>query len=243
MNKVTGQERGEGKDTRGRKRSFVADVEAEDGDASPDDEPSTKAAMNAFKALLQEKVLHSDIRWGDIKQALSKDERFDSVKYWEQKELFRDHQRRLEKAEHLRRVSEHRMAQDVRAGIERQMQSNRFDAINNFKALLTEMIRNPLAVWSQEKANLESDPQSRFDKKLIEDSIAQELFLEHVAHLKASSQEKVISVYRKHKVPAALTFSEVSQTFSEDFDFIEHPEEIQKEAWTMYVNSLEDGKT
>ena len=243
LNKATAQERGEGKDSRGRKRSFVADVEAEDRDVSPDAEPSTKAAINAFKALLQEKVLHSDIRWGDIRQALSKDDRFDGVKYWEQKDLFRDHQRKLEKAEHLRRVSERRMAQDVRAGIERQMQSNRFDAINNFKALLTEMIRYPLAVWSQEKANLESDPQSRFDKSLIDDSVAQELFLEHVAHLKASAQQKVISLYRKHKVPAALTFSEVSQTFSDDFDFVEYPEEIQREAWTLYVNSLEDGKT
>eukprot|EP00890_Picochlorum_soloecismus_P004072 jgi/Picsp_1/4666/NSC_02036-R1_transcription elongation regulator 1-like len=239
MNKVTAQERG--KDTRGRKRSFVADVEAEDRDTSPHDEPSTKAAINAFKALLQEKVLHSDSQWRDIKQALSKDDRFDGVKYWEQRELFRDHQRKLEKSEDLRRASQNRMDQDVRAGIERQMQSNRFDAINNFKALLTEMIRYPLAVWSQEKANLESDPQSRFDKKYIKDTVAQELFLEHVAQLKASAQQKVIALYRKHKVPTALTFSEVSQTFSEDFDFIEYPEEIQKEAWTTYVSSLEDG--
>lgn len=236
MNKATEHKGEEGKESRGRKRSFVADVETEDHD-----EPSTKAAINAFKALLQEKVFHSDTQWRDIKQALSKDDRFDSVKYWEQKELFRDHQRKLEKSEHLRKASQYRMDQDVRAGIERQMQSNRFDAINNFKALLTEMIRNPLAVWSQEKANLESDPQARFDKNHIKDSIAHELFLEHVAHLKASAQQKVISLYQKHKVPTALTFSEVSKTFSEDFNFIEHPEEIQKEAWSMYVNSLENG--
>ena len=195
----------------------------------------SKDDTDAFKALLQEKVLHSDSSWQDIVHILEKDDRFTSVASEPQKrELFRNHRRVLEKVEYAKRSADRRMAKDIEAAKHRKLQSSKADAVNNFKALLAELVRNPVATWDDELSNLMQDPQNRASNPALDEKVAKNLFESHVISLYNVSKKCVVELYAKNKLPRELTFSEAAQCLSEDFDFSEYPEKIQAEAWIEY---------
>lgn len=195
-----------------------------------------KHHVDAFNALLQEKVLKSSLAWRDIVHVLEKDDRFGGVSSEKQRvELFRNHQRKLEKAEYAKKISSRRMLRDIQAGKERQLDSSRRDALINYKALLAEMVRDPLATWESESKNLKSDPQQRASTELIDDKISKELFDNHIKDLRGIHQKKLFDIFAKNKLPASLTFEEVSGYLADDIDFLESPESLQMDAWKHYT--------
>jgi len=199
------------------------------------DAGDSKDDTDAFKALLQEKVLQSESSWQDIVHVLEKDDRYTSVASESHKrELFRNHRRVLEKVEYAKRAADRRMAKDIEAAEHRKQQSNRADAVNNFKALLAELVRNPVATWDDELSNLKQDPQNRASNPALDDVVAKNLFESHIKSLYEASKKCVVELYAKNKLPRELTFSEAAQCLSEDFDFGEYPEKIQAEAWVEY---------
>eukprot|EP00889_Picochlorum_renovo_P003366 jgi/Picre1/30396/NNA_005760.t1 len=175
---------------------------------------SSRASIDSFMALLQEKVVHSDIYWDDIAPSLAKDDRFREVETWEGRDL---------------------MAKDMREGQRRQTESSRIDAQNNFKALLAEVVRNPLASWDSEKDMLQKDPQKRGAHPLLDEATCKSMFDEHVARLYASAKENLISLFEKQGLPKTLTLKEVQGCLDEE-DLEEFDETLQRHAWESYTS-------
>lgn len=196
---------------------------------------SSRSSIDSFMALLQEKVVHSDIYWDDIAPALAKDDRFREVETWEGRDLFREHRRHLEKADRARDIAHHRMAKDMREGQRRQTESSRLDAQHNFKALLAEVVRNPLASWDSEKDMLQKDPQKRGAHPLLDEATCKRMFDEHVARLYASAKENLISLFEKQGLPKTLTLKEVQGCLDEE-DLEEFDETLQRHAWESYTS-------
>lgn len=196
---------------------------------------SSRSSIDSFMALLQEKVVHSDVYWDDIAHVLAKDDRFREVETWEGRELFREHRRQLEKVDRARDIAHHRMAKDMREGQRRQTESSRIDAHNNFKALLAEIVRSPLASWDSEKDMLQKDPQKRGAHPLLDEATCKRMFDEHVARLYTSAKESLTSLFEKQGLPKTLTLKEVQGCLDEE-DLEEFDETLQRHAWESYIS-------
>lgn len=195
-------------------------------------EDQMKRRKDAFTALLQEKVLKSTLKWHDILHVLEKDDRFADIESEEQrKDLFYHHKRKLEKAERAKYLADTRMKRDIQAGKERQMDSNRRDACMNYKALLTEMVRDPEALWESEAETLRSDPQGR--ASCIDQKTAKEMFESHVKEMYELHRKRLVDLYGKNGIPPSLSFADASANFEDDM--LEYSESLQRDAWKVYT--------
>jgi transcription elongation regulator 1 len=149
---------------------------------------SIKAAEDAYKALLQERVVHPDVRWYRVKEDLKKDSRFDSstiLAEERKEELFREHIDSLYRAEEARERAEKRAEHAKRAGEERQRYAQAAAAEQNFKVLLGEAVRDAGAEWESTWQRLQRDPQGRATDPMLDVHVAERMFGDHVAQLKA----------------------------------------------------------
>lgn len=196
---------------------------------------SSKSSIDSFMALLQEKVIRSDVYWADIVHTLERDVRFREVETWEGRELFVEHRRQLEKADRARDIAHHRIKENTEEGQRRQTESSRIDAKNNFKALLAEVVRDPLASWESEKDVLQKDPQKRGAHPLLDEATCKTMFEEHVARVYASAKENLVSLFEKQGLPKTLALKEVQGCLDEE-DLEEFHETLQKDAWESYIS-------
>ena len=176
--------------------------------------------------------------WYDIVHVLEKDDRFREIESEVlRKDLFRNHQRRLGKAEVAKKTADRRLQRDLQAGKERQLSSGRRDARIHYKALLTEMVRDPLATWESEAKALESDPQGRASNSLLDERTAREMFECHVKDLYEFAKKNVQSVFEKNKIPPSSSFAEASAYLADEL--VEYPESLQMDAWASYAANIE----
>jgi transcription elongation regulator 1 len=149
-----------------------------------------KAAEDAFRALLQERVVRPDVRWYRIKDDLKKDSRFDtsSILSEERKQdIFRSHIDSLYKVEEARERAARRTHHAQHAGEERQRYAQAAVAEQNFKVLLGEAVRgDQSADWDSTWQRLHRDPQGRATDPMLDVHIAKRMFMDHVAQLKAA---------------------------------------------------------
>ena len=201
--------------------------------------PSSKGDIDAFKALLQEKVLNSDAKWVDIEGVLRKDDRFHGVQRWEQMDTFKDHIKKLQKVEHARRVGGRRMEQNLWKAEHRKHELERAEALENYRTLLAEMIRQPEVTWDEAQQVLEADPLHRARHDLVDDSTAQGLFEEHVQQLHHNALERLFLLFKKNAVPAELSWDDVKTSLDqEDIGFMEFSEKLKEEAWAQFKENL-----
>jgi len=154
------------------------------------DSARKKAAEDAFKALLQERVVRPDVRWYRIKEDLKKDSRFASTDLSEQRkeDIFTAHIDSLRKAEEARERAARRTHYAQHAGEERQRKAAAVAAEENFQALLGEAIRDPEAQWESTWQILQRDPQGRATNPMLDKNIAERMFRAHVAEWKAETK-------------------------------------------------------
>lgn len=206
-----------------------------DGNVSHDDvqgEDKRKRRIDAFNALLQEKVLKAALEWKDVVHVLEKDDRFGDIESERQrKDLFHRHMKRLEKAEMAKNLADRRMERDIQAGKERQLDSSRREARLKYKALLTEMVRHPEAQWESEMETLRSDAQGRWS--CIDEKTAKEMFDEHLRELQDMCKKKLMDLYAKNAIPKNLSFEEAETHFEDEI--LDYSESLQRDAWTAYT--------
>ncbi|KAH7622018.1 hypothetical protein Ndes2526B_g02843 [Nannochloris sp. 'desiccata'] len=152
------------------------------------DGASKKPAEGAFKALLQERVVRPDVRWYRVKDDLKKDSRFGSTSISEQRkeDIFTAHIESLWKLEEARERAARRTHHAKHAGEERQRYAKAAAAEQNFKVLLGEAVRDQGAEWDSTWQRLQRDPQGRATDPMLDKHIAERMFRDHVAELKAA---------------------------------------------------------
>jgi len=94
------------------KKGKAAAPKAAAGKASP---AESKAAEDAFRALLQERVTQSSVQWRTARGDLSRDARFSEVAEAQRETLFRAHTEALRRAEHARERAESRARHERQA--------------------------------------------------------------------------------------------------------------------------------
>lgn len=146
---------------------------------------SDKAAENAFKALLQERISKSDASWSDVMNMhLTKDKRWNGIDDQRKKILFRSHIESLQRVEDARKRAEHRARYVVHASEQRQKQAGRADAVGNCQALMAEVVRDSSIGWDEAWTRLQLDPQGRATHELLDREMVERVFYERIDVLK-----------------------------------------------------------
>ena len=92
-----------------------------------------KAAEDAFRALLQVRVLRSDSRWHRTKEDLRSDPRYNALGEERREALFRAHVDSLWKVEEARERAERRAQHEHHAAVGRRRQVNKYLALRNYQ--------------------------------------------------------------------------------------------------------------
>ncbi|RDX86902.1 Pre-mRNA-processing protein 40C, partial [Mucuna pruriens] len=160
------------------------------------------AAATSFKSMLKEQGdISFNSRWSRVKESLRDDPRYKSVRHEDREVLFNEYISELKAAERAaeRETKAKREEQDKLRERERELRKRkereeqemervrlkiqRKEAVTSFQALLVEIIKDPLASWTESKPKLEKDPQGRASNPDLDASDTEKLFREHVKML------------------------------------------------------------
>ncbi|XP_068456312.1 transcription elongation regulator 1 isoform X1 [Clinocottus analis] len=194
-----------------------------------------------FYDLLSEQHIEVGQRWSKVKERLETDPRYKSVEssalreeffkqYMEKqaKSVDLDKERELERQarievslrEREREVQKARSEQTKEIDRERE-QHKREEAIQHFKALMSDMVRSSDAAWSDTRRNLRKD--HRWESaSLLEREDKEKLFNEHVEALAKKKKEHFrqlldeTSMVRTKKITLTTTWKEVKKIIKED---------------------------
>ncbi|XP_037604527.1 transcription elongation regulator 1 isoform X4 [Sebastes umbrosus] len=194
-----------------------------------------------FYDLLSEQHIEGGQRWSKVKERLETDPRYKSVESSAlREELFKqymekqaksvdiDKERELERQarieaslrEREREVQKARSEQTKEIDRERE-QHKREEAIQHFKALMSDMVRSSDATWSDTRRNLRKD--HRWESaSLLEREEKEKLFNEHVEALAKKKKEHFrqlldeTSMVRSKKITLTTTWKEVKKVIKED---------------------------
>lgn len=194
-----------------------------------------------FYDLLSEQHIEVGQRWSKVKERLETDPRYKSVEssalreelfkqYMEKqaksvdldKEREQERQARIEVSlrEREREVQKARSEQTKEIDRERE-QHKREEAIQHFKALMSDMVRSSDAAWSDTRRNLRKD--HRWESaSLLEREDKEKLFNEHVEALAKKKKEHFrqlldeTSMVRTKKITLTTTWKEVKKIIKED---------------------------
>nr|XP_040036646.1 transcription elongation regulator 1 isoform X2 [Gasterosteus aculeatus aculeatus] len=194
-----------------------------------------------FHDLLSDQHIEVGQRWSKVKERLETDPRYKAVESSAlREELFKqymekqaksvdlDKERELERQarieaslrEREREVQKARSEQTKEIDRERE-QHKREEAIQHFKALMSDMVRSPDATWSDTRRNLRKD--HRWESaSLLEREEKEKLFNEHVEALAKKKKEHFrqlldeTSMVRSKKITLTTTWKEVKKVIKED---------------------------
>ncbi|XP_039633062.1 transcription elongation regulator 1 isoform X1 [Perca fluviatilis] len=194
-----------------------------------------------FFDLLSEQHIEGGQRWSKLKERLETDPRYKAVESSAlREELFKqymekqaksvdiDKERELERQarieaslrEREREVQKARSEQTKEIDRERE-QHKREEAIQHFKALMSDMVRSSDATWSDTRRNLRKD--HRWESaSLLEREEKEKLFNEHVEALAKKKKEHFrqlldeTSMVRSKKITLTTTWKEVKKVIKED---------------------------
>ncbi|XP_033995794.1 transcription elongation regulator 1-like isoform X4 [Trematomus bernacchii] len=194
-----------------------------------------------FFDLLSEQHIEGGQRWSKLKERLETDPRYKGVESSAlREELFKqymdkqakcvdvDKERELERQarieaslrEREREVQKARSEQTKEIDRERE-QHKREEAIQHFKALMSDMVRSSDAAWSDTRRNLRKD--HRWESaSLLEREEKEKLFNEHVEALAKKKKEHFrqlldeTSMVRSKKITLTTTWKEVKKIIKED---------------------------
>ncbi|XP_068572225.1 transcription elongation regulator 1 isoform X2 [Cebidichthys violaceus] len=194
-----------------------------------------------FYDLLSEQHIEVGHRWSKVKERLETDPRYKAVESSAlREELFKqymekqaksvdlDKERELERQarieaslrEREREVQKARSEQTKEIDRERE-QHKREEAIQHFKALMSDMVRSSDATWSDTRRNLRKD--HRWESaSLLEREEKEKLFNEHVEALAKKKKEHFrqlldeTSMVRSKKITLTTTWKEVKKVIKED---------------------------
>jgi hypothetical protein len=146
----------------------------------------------AFKALLQERVISTRMSFAQLAEDFGEDERFLGVEDLDRRKfLFLQHLDVLWRAQESRDRAERRGGREVHLATERQRQAGVSDAIANFRTLLAEAVHDVESSWAEAWPRLQKDAQGRAMNPLLDVRTAERLYEEHLAGLKAQGSEAV----------------------------------------------------
>ncbi|XP_078121760.1 transcription elongation regulator 1 isoform X1 [Sander vitreus] len=194
-----------------------------------------------FFDLLSEQHIEGGQRWSKLKERLETDPRYKAVESSAlREELFKqymekqaksvdiDKERELERQarieaslrEREREVQKARSEQTKEIDRERE-QHKREEAIQHFKALMSDMVRSSDATWSDTRRNLRKD--HRWESaSLLEREEKEKLFNDHVEALAKKKKEHFrqlldeTSMVRSKKITLTTTWKEVKKVIKED---------------------------
>ncbi|KAL2506465.1 Pre-mRNA-processing protein 40C [Abeliophyllum distichum] len=160
------------------------------------------AVISNFKSMLQDRGdITSSSRWSKVKDSLKGDARYKSVKHEDREKLFneyiselkaaeksiegkaktkQDEEEKLKERERALRKRKEREEQEVERV---RLKARRMEAVESYKALLVETIKDPQASLTESKPKLEKDPQGRAANPHLDQSDSDKLFREHVKTL------------------------------------------------------------
>eukprot|EP00884_Botryococcus_braunii_P003278 jgi/Botrbrau1/12951/Bobra.154_2s0011.1 len=234
--------------------------------AAYEEAAAKKSALESgFKALLQERRMEAGARWSKVKPAISSDPRYKAVPRDEREHLFRTYLEEQEVAAQARRQerkeredkereSRQRAAKDTEEAEKRRRKAAYHDAVANLNTLLSEVVKDCEAHWSDWKAKLERDPQGRATNPVLEKGDPEKLFREHVnqLHVRAITNfhellEKVLRPLQPKKaekgekeelVGALRSWQEAEKVLSDDPRFGRAPPSQREKLWRRFVEDM-----
>uniref|UniRef100_A0A8C5HIV9 Transcription elongation regulator 1 n=1 Tax=Gouania willdenowi TaxID=441366 RepID=A0A8C5HIV9_GOUWI len=189
-----------------------------------------------FYDLLSEQHMEGNQRWSKVKERMETDPRYKAVDSSAlREELFKqfmekqaknfdiDKERELERQarieaslrEREREVQKARSEQTKEIDRERE-QHKREEAIQHFKALMSDMVRSPDATWSDTRRNLRKDHRWE-SSSLLEREEKEKLFNEHVEALAKKKKEHFRQLLDETSmITLTTTWKEVKKVIKED---------------------------
>ncbi|KAL6752218.1 hypothetical protein V8C86DRAFT_618363 [Haematococcus lacustris] len=172
------------------------------------------AAATAFKALLQEQGVTASSLWEGVRGGLEADPRCQAVKAKAERErLFREfveeegrRERRAEEEGRLRAEAERRVEAAEKEARERQLKAAHADSLAAFRALLAEVVREPLEAhnssWRLVSPRLAKDPQRRL-QGLGSEREAEDAFRSHLLEVGERSRTAFRALLAEKLAPLA----------------------------------------
>ncbi|GAB4818752.1 hypothetical protein N2152v2_005798 [Parachlorella kessleri] len=217
-----------------------------------------------YRALLKEHGVGSTSRWSKTKEALGKDPRYKAVPRDQREQLFRAYaaelqaaeeaeRRRQEQVNEREREAQRKLEAERRAAEQRQRAAAHTDAVANYKALLTEVVRDCDVSWREMQPKLAKDPQGRATNAALERGEAERLFRDHVQDLQEAANEAYLDLLDAVMLPLLptseeqassglplplLRFKEAVRALDPDPRFHRLPEDLREVRWRRYVDDI-----
>ena len=212
-----------------------------------------KKGEAAYRALLQERITRSDIRWHTARDdILASDDRFTALAATpagrrRQEDLFRSHIDALRRAEDAKYKAMRQNTHVQRDAEQRKRQAGAADAERQFSVLLTETIKDTLVEWREAWEQLQRDPQRRASSEYLDRETAKRLFYGYLKRVEDGLVADAVQALRKRKLESKLDAGAVAASKGwEEMkgevdelvgDMVDTKEQLER-VWREYCASL-----
>uniref|UniRef100_A0A1B6G3D6 FF domain-containing protein n=1 Tax=Cuerna arida TaxID=1464854 RepID=A0A1B6G3D6_9HEMI len=188
-------------------------------------------AVQHFKALLADLVRNSELVWREAKRQLRKDHRWELAELLEREEkekLFTEHIEQLSEKEKEKAARVEASLREREKEVQRTLavhlrdrdnereQHKHDEAVQHFKALLADLVRNSELVWREAKRQLRKDHRWEL-AELLEREEKEKLFTEHIEQLSKKKKEKFRELLNETQdVTLSSSWKEVRKLIKDD---------------------------